>query len=495
MMVGTENAMNAVIENSSVLEQRAFQIHPVILAGGSGTRLWPLSRTAYPKQLLPLVAEHSLLQQTVERNQAAFGFSAPIVVCGEEHRFMIDDQISAIGVTAQQIILEPAGRNTAPALAVAALLLCSRNQDGIMLVQPADHAIGDLASLQAAIRAGLPVAEEGRLVTFGITPDRPEPGYGYIKGGPLLQGSDHVRIVDRFVEKPDLATAKSYVDSGAYYWNSGIFLMRASRYLAELRRLHPELLEACERAVTGGRPDLGFYRLDAQAFGSVTALSIDHAVMEHTDQAAVVPVNMAWSDLGSWQSLRGVLPGDGQGNVISGDVIARDVKNCYLRSDDKLVAAIGLDDVIVVSTDDAVLVARADRADEVSHVVEQLRLRNRSEPLSHRTCYRPWGSYASIDVGDRYQVKRITVKPGARLSLQKHFHRAEHWVVVRGTALVERDGESMLLRENESIYIPIGAAHRLENPGKLPLDLIEVQSGAYLGEDDIVRLADNYGRC
>ena len=487
--------MNAVIDSGNALEQSAFQIHPVILAGGSGTRLWPLSRTAFPKQLLSLVAERTLLQQTVERNQAALGFAAPVLVCGEEHRFLVDDQMAGINVEPQQIILEPAGRNTAPALAVAALLLCDRDEDALMLVQPADHAIGDPAALQAAVRAGLPAAEAGRLVTFGINPDRPEPGYGYIKGGPLLDGSDHVRNVDRFVEKPDLATAQAYVDSGAYFWNSGIFLMNARRYLEELERLHPDLLDACRRSVTGGTSDLGFYRLDAGAFRDATSVSIDHAVMEHTERAAVVPVSMAWNDLGSWQALRGVLPGDETGNIVTGDVVTRDAKNCYLRSEDKLLAVIGLEDVVVVSTDDAVLVARADRVDEVSKVVEQLKLRNRPEPLSHRTCHRPWGSYMSVDTGERYQVKRITVKPGARLSLQKHFHRAEHWVVVRGTALVERDGESTLLRENESIYIPIGASHRLENPGKLPLHLIEVQSGAYLGEDDIVRLADNYGRC
>jgi len=487
--------MNAVVEHSHGLEQTSFQIHPVILAGGAGTRLWPLSRTAFPKQLLPLISSQSLLQQTVERNPVEIGFAAPIVVCGDEHRFLVEEQLAGIGRAAQQIILEPAGRNTAPALAVAALLLGDREPDALMLVQPADHSIGDPAALHAAIRAGLSAAEEGRLVTFGITPDRAEAGYGYIKGGPLLDGSDYVRVVDRFVEKPDRETAQRYVESGAYFWNSGIFLMAARQYLEELRRLNPQLMDACERAVALGQSDLGFFRLDAAAFRRTTAISIDHAVMEHTERAAVVPVSMAWNDLGSWQALRGTLPNDGAGNVVSGDVLARDVRNCYLRSEGRLLTAIGLEDVVVVSTDDAVLVARADRVDEVSHVVEQLRQRNRPEPLSHRTCYRPWGSYTSVDAGERFQVKRITVKPGARLSLQKHFHRAEHWVVVRGTAMVERDGESVLLRENESIYIPIGTAHRLENPGKLPLHLIEVQSGAYLGEDDIVRLADNYGRC
>lgn len=487
--------MNAVIESRHTLEQGAFRIHPVILAGGSGTRLWPLSRSAFPKQLLSLVSERSLLQETVRRNGADLGFAAPILICNDEHRFLIDDQLRELGVEPQQILLEPIARNTAPALAAVAFWLVARDPDAIMLVQPADHAIGAPDELHRAVQAGLMAATAGHLVTFGIRPDRPEPGYGYIKVGPLMEQSDHVRQVDRFVEKPDTATAAQYVESDSYCWNSGIFLLSARRYLEELERLHPEIYEACARAVSDGHEDLGFFRLDADAFASAAALSIDHAVMEHTRHAAVVPVDMAWSDLGSWKAMREATPADGDGNVICGDVVVRDARNSYLRTEDKLLAVIGLDDVVVISTDDAVLVAKADRVDEVSRVVDQLKQRNRSEPVSHSTCYRPWGSYRSVDTGDRFQVKRLTVKPGAKLSLQKHYHRAEHWVVVHGTALVQRDDESLLLRENESVYIPIGAAHRLENPGKLPLHLIEVQSGSYLGEDDIVRLVDSYGRC
>jgi mannose-1-phosphate guanylyltransferase/mannose-6-phosphate isomerase len=487
--------MNAVTETSEVLDQDSYRIHPVILAGGSGTRLWPLSRSVYPKQLLALTSTRTLLQETVQRTIEDVGFSAPILVCNDEHRFLIEEQLNEMHVQPRKIILEPLARNTGPALAAVALWLSQFEPDALMLVQPADHVIGGLAEFHRAVQAGIGPAEQGKLVTFGIKPTRPEPGYGYIQYGPALEGSEHARSVSRFVEKPDADTAKRYVESGVFCWNSGIFLLSARRYLEELRELHPKMLEACERAVAAGRDDLGFFRLDAASFGDAPALSIDRAVMEHTDEAAVIPVDMAWNDLGSFQALRDCGARDSDGNVISGDVVAQDVKNSYIRAEDKLVTVIGLEDVVVVSTDDAVLVAKADRVDDVSSVVAQLRQRNRSEPISHTTTYRPWGYYRSVDMGDRFQVKRLMVKPGAKLSLQKHFHRAEHWVVVQGTALVQRDDECLLLRENESIYIPIGAAHRLENPGKLPLHLIEVQSGAYLGEDDIVRLADSYGRC
>lgn len=487
--------MNAVVETSQVLDQDSFRIHPVILAGGSGTRLWPLSRSVYPKQLLALTSERTLLQETVERTIEDVGFSAPILVCNDEHRFLIEEQLGEIGVQPRKIILEPTGRNTGPALAAVALWLSQVEPEALMLVQPADHAIGATSAFHRAIQAGIGPAEQGKLVTFGIKPTRPEAGYGYIQVGPPLDGSSHARLVDRFVEKPDPTTAARYVESGAFYWNSGIFLLSARRYIEELRELHPTILEACERAVASGRDDLSFFRLDASSFAAAPPLSIDRAVMEHTSQAVVIPVEMAWSDLGSFQALRDAAARDQDGNVVAGDVVMHDVRNSYLRTEDKLLAVIGMDDVVVVSTDDAVLVAKADKVDEVSRIVSQLRQRNRPEPISTTTTYRPWGYYRCVDIGDRFQVKRLMVKPGAKLSLQKHYHRAEHWVVVHGTAMVQRDEECLLLRENESIYIPVGAAHRLENPGKLPLHLIEVQSGSYLGEDDIVRLADTYGRC
>lgn len=487
--------MNAVTETSQFLDQDTFKIHPVILAGGSGTRLWPLSRSVYPKQLLALTSERTLLQETIERNLSDAGFAAPIIVCNDEHRFLIEEQIGQIGIQPRKLILEPVARNTGPALAAVAVWLSQHDPEALMLVQPADHSIGSSAAFHRAVQIGIGPAEQGKLVTFGITPTRPEPGYGYIKLGPLLDGSDHARQVDRFVEKPDEETAKRYVDSGAFCWNSGIFLLSARRYVEELQRLHPAILEAAGRAVNDGEDDLGFFRLNTAAFAEAPALSIDRAVMEHTEQAVVIPVDMAWSDLGSFQALRDAADRDQEGNVIAGDVITQGVRNSYLRAEDRLLAVIGLDDVVVVSTDDAVLVASADRVDEVSSIVAQLRQRNRQESVCHTTTYRPWGYYRCVDLGERFQVKRLMVKPGAKLSLQKHFHRAEHWVVVRGTAMVQRDDEQVLLRENESIYIPVGAAHRLENPGKLPLHLIEVQSGSYLGEDDIVRLADTYGRC
>ena len=473
-------------------EEGSAQIHPVILSGGAGTRLWPLSRASYPKQLLKLSSQRTMLQDTVARGLIDVGFAAPLLVCNEDHRFLVDDQLQQIGIKPQAILLEPKARNTGPAIAAAALWLLARDPDALMLVQPSDHVIASPADFHRGVMRGLAAAQEGRLVTFGIKPARPDTGYGYIQSGEAL--GDGVFGVDRFVEKPDRETAQRFLDSGAFFWNSGIFLLSARAYLGELSRINPTMLDACERAVRDGQEDLAFFRLSAEPFGEAPSLSIDHAVMEHTSRAAVVPVDMAWSDVGSWPALRDIATADGDGNVLQGDVLAERMTNSYVRSEGRLVAAVGLDNVVVVATDDAVLVADANSAAEVSGIVTKLRGQNRSESQQHVTCHRPWGHYRSVDAGDRFQVKRITVKPGAKLSLQKHYHRAEHWVVVHGTAMVQRGEERMLVRENESVYIPIGTEHRLENPGKLPLQLIEVQSGPYLGEDDIVRVSDSYGR-
>ena len=474
--------------------QGSAQIHPVILSGGAGTRLWPLSRAAYPKQLLSLVSERTLLQETAARNLSDVGFAAPLLICNDEHRFLVDEQLRQIGIEPQAILLEPVARNTGPAIAAAALWLLARDPDALMLVQPSDHVIADSDAFHRAVMQGLAAAQDGHLVTFGVKPTRPDTGYGYIQGGAPVKDLDGVHAVDRFVEKPDRATAERFLQSSAFFWNSGIFLLSARTYLDELASINPAMLAACEHAIQAGHQDLSFFCLDAGSFAAAPALSIDHAVMEHTARAAVVPVDMAWSDVGSWHALRDISRSDDNGNVLRGDVLTERVHNSYIRSEGQLVAAVGVDNVVVVATDDAVLVAGADSAAQVSGLVETLRRQKRSEPDQHVIGYRPWGNYRTVDAGNRFQVKRITVKPGATLSLQKHYHRAEHWVVVHGTALVQRGQERMLLRENESIYIPIGTEHRLENPGKLPLELIEVQSGAYLGEDDIVRLADNYGR-
>ncbi len=463
-------------------------ILPVILSGGSGTRLWPLSREAYPKQFLALAGEQTMLQATWQRVAPIAG-RAPLVVANEEHRFVAAEQLQQLGVQPQAILLEPVGRNTAPAIAVAALEATRDGDDAVLLVLPSDHVIADEAAFRAAVLRALPAAREGKLVTFGIVPTAPETGYGYIKAG--AQGD--VRPVDRFVEKPDAETAQQYVQSGEYFWNSGMFLFKASRYLAELERFNPAMLAASRTAWQQARRDADFTRLDKDAFTAVASDSIDYAVMEKTADAVVVALDAGWNDVGSWTALRDVSAQDADGNAHHGDVIAIDCHNTYAYGE-RLIALVGLEDVIVVETDDAVMVGKSDRMQEIKQVVARIKAEGRPEATWHRKVYRPWGAYDSIDHGERFQVKRITVKPGATLSLQMHHHRAEHWIVVSGTAEVTRGDDVLLLTENQSTYIPLGVTHRLKNPGKLPLELIEVQSGSYLGEDDIVRFEDTYGR-
>jgi len=463
-------------------------IQPVILSGGSGTRLWPLSREAYPKQFLPLAGQLTMLQATWQR-VAPIASRGPLVIANEEHRFVAAEQLQQVGAAPAAIILEPVGRNTAPAISVAALEATRDGADALLLVLPSDHVITDEAAFRSAVQAAASAAEAGKLVTFGIVPTGPETGYGYIKAA----DGEGLRAVERFVEKPDLDTASGYVASGQYYWNSGMFLFKASRYLQELERLQPAMLAGSRTAWQQSRRDADFTRLDKDAFAAVPSDSIDYAVMEKTADAVVIPLDAGWNDVGSWTALRDVSQQDGDGNAHQGDVIAIDCRNTYAYGQ-RLVAMVGLDDVIVVETDDAVLVGKADRMQEVKTVVAQLKADGRSEASWHRKVYRPWGAYDSIDNGERFQVKRITVKPGGTLSLQMHHHRAEHWIVVSGTAEVTRGDEVILLSENQSTYIPLGVTHRLRNPGKLPLELIEVQSGSYLGEDDIVRFEDTYGR-
>jgi mannose-1-phosphate guanylyltransferase/mannose-6-phosphate isomerase len=463
-------------------------IQPVILSGGSGTRLWPLSRESYPKQFLPLAGDLTMLQATWQRI-APIASRGPLVIANEEHRFVAAEQLQQVGAAPAAIILEPIGRNTAPAIAVAALEATRDGADALLLVLPSDHVITDEAAFRSAVQAAASAAEAGKLVTFGIVPTGPETGYGYIKAA----DGEGLRAVERFVEKPDLDTATGYVASGQYYWNSGMFLFKASRYLQELERFQPAMLAGSRTAWQQSRRDTDFTRLDKEAFTAVPSDSIDYAVMEKTADAVVIPLDAGWNDVGSWTALRDVSQQDGDGNAHQGDVIAIDCRNTYAYGQ-RLVAMVGLDDVIVVETDDAVLVGKADRMQEVKTVVSQLKADGRSEAAWHRKVYRPWGAYDSIDNGERFQVKRITVKPGGTLSLQMHHHRAEHWIVVSGTAEVTRGDEVILLSENQSTYIPLGVTHRLRNPGKLPLELIEVQSGSYLGEDDIVRFEDTYGR-
>lgn len=476
-------------------------IFPVVLSGGSGTRLWPLSRRAYPKQLLPLAGENTLLQETVMRvfdadtTDPARRFEAPLILCNDAHRFIIAEQLRAMGVEPLAIALEPVARNTAPAIAAAALMIAERDPDGIMLVLPSDHIIRDGAAFQQSIDRASAAAQEGYLTTFGIEPEHPETGFGYIRRGSELENVPGVFDVAEFVEKPNADRARSFVESGEYAWNSGMFVFPVRKLLAEMERLQPELVEACQKAVAQASRDLTFIRLEEAAFALSPSISIDHAVMEPTQHAAVVTARgLGWSDVGSWSALWEIAESDENGNVTSGDVILHDAQGCYVRAEKRLVSGVGIRDLVIVETQDAILVSPRDRVQDVREIVARLDQAERPESEWHARVYRPWGSYESVADGDRFQVKQIVVSPGEKISLQMHHHRAEHWVVVQGTALVTKGDEQILLGENESTFIPLGVTHRLENPGEIDLTLIEVQSGAYLGEDDIVRFDDAYGR-
>ena len=463
---------------------------PVILSGGSGTRLWPLSRGQHPKQFLPLVSNHSMLQETVLRLQGINGLKAPIGVCNESHRFMMAEQLREIDRPPSAIILEPVGKNTAPAVALAAL--AAESEDDILLILPADHVIADVESFQIAVKQAEDLAEKGYLVTFGIVPTEPETGYGYIKGG--NKKTEYAFDVASFVEKPDLSTAQKYLDSGEYFWNSGMFVFKAGRYLEELNKYNPEMLAVCKEAYHSAEIDADFIRLDKAVFSQCPADSIDFAIMEKTNEAVVVPLDAEWNDVGSWSALWDVIEKDNDGNAINGDVLTVNTQNCFLHSDSRLITTVGIKDLVVIETSDAVMVVSKDQVQDVKDIVDQLKKQNRSEAELHRKVYRPWGYYDLVDHGERHNTKRIVVNPGAKLSVQMHHHRAEHWIVVKGTALVTKGDEQILLTENESTYIPLGVVHSLENPGVIPLEMIEVQSGSYLGEDDIVRYDDKYGR-
>jgi mannose-1-phosphate guanylyltransferase/mannose-6-phosphate isomerase len=469
---------------------------PVILSGGSGTRLWPLSRAKKPKQFLPLLNEKSMLQNTLLRLKGLTDMQSPMIICNEDHRFMVAEQLRELATAQPTILLEPVGRNTAPAIAVAALQAMSDGTDPLLLILAADHAIKDIPAFHRAVELAIPAAEQGKLVTFGIVPTCAHTGYGYIRRADSVKDvlPPQVAEVAQFYEKPDHATAKQFVDSGDYFWNSGMFLFKASRFLAELQQFAPAIISAAEQALAAATKDLDFIRLDKAAFAASPSDSIDYAVMEKSTNAAMVALDAGWSDVGSWDALWDVMAKDERGNACRGDVLLEQCNNSYVNAEERLVAVIGLDDVVVVETKDAVLVASKAHIQGVKNIVAKLQSYGRSEVDLHREVFRPWGKYDAIDHGNRYQVKHITVKPGAKLSVQMHHHRAEHWVVVSGSALVRNGDKEFMVTENESTYIPVGVIHSLENPGKIPLELIEVQSGSYLGEDDIVRFEDKYGR-
>jgi len=468
-------------------------IVPVVLSGGSGTRLWPLSRKNRPKQFLALIGDMTLFQQTVQRTRRLADAGAPVVVCSEDHRFTVAEQLQELGINGSSILLEPAARNTAPAIALAAMHALRTDPDAVLLILPADHLIGDQASFLDAVQRAAPLARDGWLVTFGIRPEAPETGFGYIKRAGTIS-ADGFKVA-QFVEKPNAETAAAYVASGDFDWNSGMFLFKASRYLEELQAHSPLISNATAEVFATATPDLDFVRFDKTAMVAVPDDSIDYAVMEKTQRAAVVPVSCRWSDIGSWSALWEASQKDSEGNATHGDVMLLDTTNSLVRTHDRhMVATIGLDDVVIIATPDATLVAARDKVQQVKQLVDKLGSEGRTEHLAHRQVHRPWGSYDSIDMGERFQVKRIVVKPGSVLSLQMHHHRAEHWIVVSGTAEVTCGEKVFLLAENQSTYIPLGVTHRLRNVGKVPLELIEVQSGSYLGEDDIVRFEDVYGR-
>lgn len=469
------------------------RIVPVILSGGSGTRLWPMSRASFPKQLWPLLSARSLLQETALRARG-ISLAAPVVVCNEEHRFLIAEQLREAHIDAPKILLEPVGRNSAPAIAAAALLVAESDPQAVLWLMAADAAITRPEALRQAMLHAVAGAEAGKVVTFGMKPTRPETGYGYIEVGQALAGLEGVHAVKAFREKPDTTQAEAFLKSGDYLWNSGMFVFRADTLIREMETHAPDVMAGVRAAFAARRGDLFFERLGIEEFRKVPDISIDYAIAEKSENVAVVPADLGWSDVGSWDALWDISEKDADGNVAVGDVLIEDSHNSYVRSEKYLTAVAGVDDVVVVTTDDAVLVTHRDRAQDVKKIVDRLKTLKRPEAATHNRCYRPWGFYESLIQNDRFQVKRIVVQPGEKLSLQKHFHRAEHWVVVGGVALVTRDEERILVRENESVYLPQGCVHRMENPGKIPLTLIEVQTGAYLGEDDIVRLEDTYNR-